>query len=213
MAIYTRVEFAAECGVKPAYITQYIKRKKVVLNDDGKINTDNPFNAEFLSKRKEKKNRPVSQSTAPTEIKAPTQLTALPKNIPAPEGKSADEVQRYNMERKSKELEIEIKEQKVEENKIKIAKLKGDVIPTDLVNIVFAQHFRTVTTSFHNAADNYISVIIARLGGKKEDIAFIRGELIEVVNQAVKDSIAESKASVKSIANEYSQKRGKGESK
>jgi len=208
MPIFSRIEYANECGVSKAYISVNVKRHKVVLDENGMVNTANPFNADFLEKRK---------NVVPKEIKVSTnkQKKKLPKKVVVHEDQAISEVDlaRYNLERHAKELDIKIKEQKVVENDLKIAKLRGDVIPADLVNIVFAQHFRNVTTSFHNAADNFIAVIVAKLEGKKDEVAFIRGELIGVVNEAVKDSIAESKLSIKNIANEYADKRGKGESK
>jgi len=223
MPLYQKKEYQELCQVSRPYLAQYIKRGKVILREDNLIDTSNPINQEFMDNRVNKPKAPPVKETKPKKVKPQKKAVA-----PAPPeretrepvskfAKSEDEAQgavdKYNLDRQLKELEIEKKLQEIEKTKIQVQKLKGDVIPTDLVNMVFAQHFTSVTNAFYNAADNYIAIITARLNGKKDDIAFIRGELIKTINQAVKDGIVESKQSMGNIAREYSDKRGKGESR
>ena len=100
-------------------------------------------------------------------------------------------MERWRAELAIKELDIEKKRQDIELTKLKIAKLRGEVIPTDLVNIIFKQHFKSVTTAFHQGADNFISTITKSLGISRGDGAGLRGELIYIINHAVKDGITE----------------------
>jgi hypothetical protein len=42
------------CGVKNGYIKNYIDRGKIIIREDGYIDDENPFNADFLRKRLDK---------------------------------------------------------------------------------------------------------------------------------------------------------------
>ena len=47
----------------------------------------------------------------------------------------------------------------------------------------------------------------------RTEMSGLRGELIEIINQAVDDALFESNRDIKNIVEEYSERRGKGESK
>lgn len=229
MAKFTAKEFYTLCGISKGNFYTYKKRGNIHTNDDGLVDSELPMNADFMNKRVMNKKTipkpaPIVEvasvaSTPPILKRKPTkaELKAEQKEAEKREERAAVSDQqathKYNLDRQIKEADLEAKEQTIELNRLKIAKLSGEVIPTDLVRIVFAQHFRSVANSFNNAADNYISVIIAKFKGKKDDVAFIRGELIDVVNEAIKDSISDSNNHISNIVKEYSDKRGKGESR
>lgn len=92
---------------------------------------------------------------------------------------------------------------------IKKEKLLGQVIPTDLVYGVFARHFKSVTDSFYQASDN---ILIELIPGRK-DLASSRAKLVTIINQAVEQARKNSKKEIKALLDEYSESRGKGESK
>jgi hypothetical protein len=225
MAIFTPKEFYTLCGISKGNFYTYKKRGNIHTSEDGTIDSLLPMNADFMNKRVMNK-KTIPPPTLAHEVarvdtvvvakpkkKTKDELASIKRDIVRQEDADAQATHKYNLDRQIKEAELEAKEQTIELNKLKIAKLSGEVIPTDLVRIIFAQHFRSVSNAFNNAADNYISVIIAKFNGKKDDVAFIRGELINVVNEAIKDAIAESKHHVGNIVSEYSSKRGKGESR
>jgi len=212
MPIYTRKEFIEICGCSQATLSMNIKRNKVVLEDDKRIDSSLPMNNDFMRKQIDKLKDSVITKEQPNP-KEKIQKKGPPSKLPEPVGRSAEETSKYNLERQARELDIEKKEQEVKLNELKIAKLQGDVIPTDLVSVVFAQHFKSVTTAFHQGTDNFLVVIGKEVGLSRDDIAKYRGELIKIVNQAVKDGVKESKESVKNIVEEYSQRRGVGEKK
>jgi hypothetical protein len=212
MPLLSRKEFLEICGCSHATLSMNIKRGKVFVEDDKRIDTSLPRNNEFMNKQIKKLKAKVISKDEGTPIIKNKQQKPITEDT-EPSGRAAEDTQKYNLELQAKELDIEIKEQKVIENKLKIAKLQGDVIPTDLVSVVFAQHFKSVTTAFHQGADNFLMIMQKELGMSRKDMAKYRGELIGVINQAVKDGIKDSKSSVKSIVSEYSQKRGVGEKK
>lgn len=229
MGKFTRGEFSRLCGISENAVRTYVGRGKIFIGDDGLIDNTMIVNAGFYAKRiaaqKEKQALPVQPVQDAQQVSAPKSTTNKVKEQPkltkkeinkiqAKEDKRAeDAVVAWNLDRQIKEAELEAKEQMIELNKLKIAKIRGDVIPTDLVNVVFSQHFKSITTAFHQGADNFISEISKISGLSREDMARIRGELIDIVNLAVADGVKMSIESVDAIVNEYSQKRGVGESK
>lgn len=217
MPKYTRREFYELCGVSKPYLAQYIKRGKVILGEDNLIDSNILQNRDFAESRTGG-NRPT-----PTQPKGKGTKNATVKVTPKPSNKVQPMVEhsqeaseangRYNLDLQIKTLEIEKKEQEVELNKIKIAKARGEVIPTGLVRVLFSQHSKSITVSFHQGADNFITTIAKMTGMSREDMAMMKGELIEIVNEAVRDSLETSQSSVNNIVSEYSEKRGVGEKK
>lgn len=225
MPRYTRREFAEMCGVTPVYVNQYVARKKIILNESGEIDTAFPMNAAFYEARKG--SLPQTQEVKVAVVQQPkVKAKKTPQTIYVPEmpkskaGKhnmNSEEIEKmttnFEMDNALKRLEMEKKELEVEKLKIQNAKLNGEVIPTDLVKMIFAQHFKSVTTAFHQGADNFITEITKRLDLKRDEMVMLRKELVEIINQAVNDSIEDSKGSIDNIQEEYSEKRGIGERK
>jgi len=206
MALYTRKELKEKCGVHDSYIRNYINRGNIVVNKEGYIDDKHPKNELFIVKR--------INGAKPKKVKAKQKVVVSHKEEePQSSGISPGTQLVLDLERKTKQAEYDRKLQEVELNKLKIAKLRGEAIPTDLVQVVFRQHFKSVTTSFHQGADGFISTVAKRAGLDKAELAALRGELIEIVNEAVKDAVADSKASIKNIVKEHSARRGVGESK
>jgi len=217
MPIYSRKEFGKQCGVTAAYISVNIKRKKIVLDKAGNVDTGNEVNQFFMETRVA-----VNEGTAPKLKPGNKKKTkAKPKSSkesPVIEMHEEDNIQsagtnKYNLDVIAKELEIEKKTEEIELLKIRKEKAKGEVIPTDLVLSVFAQHFKSITNAFYQAADN-LAVEMAKEAGKgREMVIKIRGKLVKEVNSAVETSQKESKKELKHIVSEYSMTRGVGEKK
>lgn len=227
MPRYTRREFSDLCGIEPKALAVYVGRNKVILNENGEVDTAVAMNMAFLEKKTGKK-----EIESPVVVLAEPQKKSRIKTTPTPKEpviqrkekpirnkhyKTNDEVENlttnFEMDNALKRLDMEKKELEVEKLKIQNAKLNGEVIPTELVKMIFAQHFKSVTTAFHQGADNFITEITKRLDLKRDEMVKLRKELVEIINQAVNDSIEDSKGSIDNIQEEYSQTRGVGERK
>ena len=240
MPAYKRKEFAELCGVSDAYLTMYIKRGKVFLGDDKRIDSELPMNADFIAKSKDKKEKPSSVAKEKTVLKsvevfeliedeveyvAPKVVAKVApikkerqKKEPVPHfdisnDRTQEAIAKYNLDTQIKQAELEKKEQEIELNRLKIAKITGEVIPTDLIKIIFNQHSKSITTAFHQGCDNFITTIVKQTGMSREEMASIRGQLIEIVNESVRAANEESKMAVKHVVGEYAEKRGQGEKK
>jgi len=96
-------------------------------------------------------------------------------------------------------------------NGFKKKKLHGEVIPTEVVKSIFAQHFKSISHNFKDTVDNFLADISAKHKFTNEDMASYKGKLIKSINKSIEEGVTESKKSIRSIVKEYSEKRGKGE--
>ena len=210
MPLYSRKEFAKMCGMESNALSVYIKRGKVILSGDF-VNDAEPENRDFLYRHQRKaSNRPAEVLDGADYKPAPprTRQTKEP-NVLQPERERGGTS--YALDQEIKQLELEKKREDLELAKLKRAKLSGDVIPVDLVINTFAVYSKSATTSFHNAADNFLMDIQKEAGLTREQIARMRGELIATINTAVNDAHNNAKESIRDIVDEYSQTRGQGE--
>lgn len=223
MAKFKPKEFYELCGISKGNFYTYKKRGNIHVGEDGLVDSTLAINATFMNKRVLNK-KTIPQPSPVVEVvrtpepakprkKTKEELKAIERERIRQDDADAQATHKYNLDRQIKEAELEKKEQDIEINKLKIAKMSGEVIPTELVRVIFAQHFKSVTTSFHQGCDNFIMTIAKVTGMEKKDMARMRGELIDIVNEAVRDGIEESKESVKNIVSEYKEKRGVGERK
>ena len=204
MSLHTRTQFYKLCGVTRGYLNMYIKRKKVIVRRK-LIDDAVPENAYFLQNC-------LSRKSDNGEIEKPEKLISpmsdeLVKDALRKQVNGNSSGSKFDMEIEIKELEIIKKKEDIEIAKIKRAKMAGEVIPTELVLLIFASHFKSVTTSFHQAAEVLITTIAKQNNLDRKQIARIRGELIEVVNKAVSEGLKSSKKEMKHLVNEYSLRR------
>ncbi len=209
---YKKLEFANVCGLTPGNLYNYIKRGKVIVDaETDEIDVSLPTNKHFLEKRKA---RIEANKVAEYEGERPPAAKINGVTIvPNPEGtdKHVKKDSLFNLEMDQKTLNLEKAKEEIELLKLKKEKAQGIVIPTDQVKMIFAQHSKSVTVAFYNGADNLLMKIAKMKGLNRNELAEIRGELIDIINLAVKESIEESKKGIRNIVMEYSEKKGVGE--
>lgn len=202
MALFELKEFAFRCGVKPAYVQQYLKRGKVTQREDGLFDDQDEKNSLFYATRKKAdsfENPKHNIQTAPAEESKPVS----PK-IESP---------LVEMEKKKKQLEIDKLEQDLRLNRIRELKLTGEVVPTDQIQNLFTQHTKSIINRFHQAGDNLITEISKKKSLSPDEVAELRFELVNIINKSTMDAIQDSLKQVDYIQQEYSQKRERGERK
>ncbi|HBD94269.1 MAG: hypothetical protein US15_C0012G0016 [Candidatus Moranbacteria bacterium GW2011_GWF1_36_4] len=234
MALFSRKEFAELLGISPAHVTMYLKRNKLQQDDDNKIDDTIPINADFKKRLLAKKNGEKPEKKERQQVitkvkyvvledkrKQSQQQQQQSQSEPEPEQQPVEQIKIkrksdknigiYDIELEIKRADLEKKEQEIELNDWKIKKISGEVIPTDMVQIVFNQHCKSITTAFHQGVDNFIIEFAKKHEIDRNEIAKIRLTFIDIINQAILDSIKESKNAISNIIEEYSMKRGVGE--
>jgi len=190
----SRNDFAELCGISSAYFTMNFKRAKIVVNEKSQVDISLPINLDFIFNR-------LVEKIIPNKV-PPARVPKLPSRVAI--GPDAEKsIAGFDLDRAKKLLDIEEKETSIAINKIKLDKLNGVVIPTDLVTVIFGQHTKSITTAFHQAADVFIVEMAAKYEVDKKDIAVMRGTLIEIINESVKDSLEDSKKGIANIVDEY----------
>lgn len=212
MALYKPVEFANMCGLSRANISTYISRGKIIVT--GKFIDDAiPQNKEFLEKQLIKNKNQVTDHTPSLKVPRQELVTSdgkietlrSAKNAIPPDGSL------YDLEKKIKEADLSKKHVDTRIQILKEEKLLGTLIPAELVKILIAQHFKSVATSFSHAAETLVVSISKKKQLNKVEEAEIKGELIAILNKAIRDAVDASKKNVKNIQREYSETRGVGE--
>lgn len=205
MALLSREEIVDRLGISHAYFNVYLKRKKINLNKDGLVDTNDPLNADFIKARMSKApDIPVGESLKEQKQKAKEARNSVP--IIEDSG-----VSKYDLEVSIKQADLEKKQNEIELLKIKRQKLEGELIPTELVTHVFVRQAKTITTEFHNALNSYISTLKSRYKLSNEDVALMRGEVTRLTNKAIEDSTTAGLKDIESIVDDYSETRERGE--
>lgn len=201
MARHNKREFSALCSIETKNLSVYISRGKVVLDDNDLIDDTHPTNKDFILRQHNKKGKP----------KADAPVT---KNMELNEDEKREATERISYvksQRAKVELDLAEKQNRIELQKIEIEKKRGELLPTQDVKTVLTFHSESIKNSFVEGADGII-VLYAQKGGlNADDIAFMRRKLTDLVNKAIDDSIASSKAMLVSIVKEFSTKRGIGQ--
>lgn len=211
MASLTKKEFSTQCGLRTKELSVYIQRGKVIvegemIDDDNEINRG--FRTRCLNKPK-KQVEPITKSQIIPSVEQSTQ----PKNreneaFPRENTTVTDRaLKKMDLDAEKKQKEIERLDQEMRLARLQEEKFLGKLIPTDMVKNLFAQHFKSVTLTFKQAAD-----LIAIEFGKKakiarNDQAELRGTMVTIINRAIEDGITESKRTLAHIVHEYSQTR------
>lgn len=203
MAIYTRSDFAKECGVSEAYIGVYIGRGKVVLTSDGQVDSKQRDNFDFLRKQLDKKK---DKQVKETVISAHISTNTAKNNV-----LEQEEVDGYDLSMRKKAIDIEKVEVDVRLAKLKEEKLRGELIPVEIVKGLFLQHSQSILTEFKNSVENFITVIAKRKELNINEVAEIRGEIVQAINTAVDKAVDASKKNVNNIIKEFSNSKGIGE--
>jgi hypothetical protein len=209
MALFKKAEFAAECGVKTAYISVMLKRNKVVETQDGQIDSLNPLNAAFMEHQKElhlkRQSAPEVKETAPKPPKKEKQ--AKSQTV-----KADPEVAK----RISQKLEVELDEKKARTTKItrelqmmdlKTQKMMGQLIPTDLAANAIRQLMQSALVAFTNAADALAVDLQKKFKIDRTQLAEVRKSLKKLANDAVNQSVNDAQKNIANIAQEHSQNK------
>lgn len=225
MAFHSKKEFAKLCGVRTGDLSNYIKRGKVVLSGEY-IDDTNEVNAAFIEKRTGRPPKTTTSISPPPKITAPEKRESK-KQPPKPSNEEElvipdsdieidalsislppallDKIDKITaIQKKAKEIAIlELREQKI----------RGEVVPTEVVKSLFIQFSKGMMTAFQQAADAVITEVSHKKKLSSKDEASLRGKLITITNKYATEGRENSKKGIENIVNEYAEKRGRGEKK
>lgn len=239
MGFITGPELAAMCYTTSAYVRVQVGRKKLnfvtLENEKGRpvrmFDTTDPINKIFIDTSIAKNShKEYSEPTRKLEKKTGANLGGIEgEKIEVRSGKkngkkdpppvvemsaqqlSADQQKALKLDLKKKELDVKKAIEQVEIERLKKEKMQGEVIPTEMVTMLFAQHFKNLTLKYKEEAEKIVSVTILQLGGSKKDKVEFAQRLEDSINTAIDEARELTKMDLDAIVKEYSVKRGRGE--
>jgi hypothetical protein len=221
MALLIKKDFAKLCGIKTNRLSVEIERNKVFAGDDGFIDTDNELNAAFIERSKvltALRVARVGQSPVkPAKVKVQRVVIDEPDDeddeIDVPVPVDGDLLDIMAAEKKYKHFLAVRTERGAELDEIKIQKLQGILVPTELVKHLMRQHTASITKTSKEILEDVIVLWAAKYKIQDEDTKKMRKQLLEKINFGIDRAIAETKKQLTKLVDDYSETRGKGERK
>lgn len=199
-------------------LSVYISRGKVIVGEDGLIDTDNPVNVLFVQDRQAKK-APVAAEEVPELIESGVAVAAVavkPKGRvtkikPIRERKREDNGfteavrSKISLESRLKEVEIEKKKRESDLLRSKQDRAAGKLVPTELVKGLFQNHFKSIVMGFKQGIDQMIIEIAKKKAMNINERAELKREMIKILNSCIDDTVKITKKDISSLVAEYSQ--------
>jgi predicted N-acyltransferase len=124
---------------------------------------------------------------------------------------SDEDPDKENYIKRKRDLELKKQEQAVELDRLKIQKIKGQLIPYDAVQNVFLYTVETFRNTYKQEVDALANVFIKRLGGGHEEFVELQKTLTEKVDAIQSQAKEDLLQGLKGIQAEYKEVRGRGE--
>lgn len=214
MALLTLTEFAELHGISNPSV--YKKRGRIVTNTAGYVDTTHPINQLIAAKPPKKKIKEPEETALPylkdvidsLDGDEPSATVVVEKKPALGKSESAGkkklphtqispEIQaQMALDREKKEIDLDV-------IRMKRDRMRGDVIPTDIVRQAFARIFSGLTVSMKQEIENFLIEISKKARLNANDIAELRGKLVVIINRSVDTAVDESRSSVNNIVSEY----------
>lgn len=196
MALHSKKEFAELCGWPTKTLSVYIGRAKVIVDEKGMVDDQNAINKGFLVKYGAKSSNKSSKAATPKESKS--------EKAKPDDGYIQTIRDKANADLENKMVLNDLK-------RLEYKKKLGQVVPTEQVKSLFVMHSENIKGAYVEASDNLIVIFANRGGMNATDISDMRKKFTDLVNSAVDKAIEGTKAAMKSLVMEFSEKRGVGQ--
>ena len=107
------------------------------------------------------------------------------------------------MDRNKLQADTDKKRHDAEISRIKMEKLQGLLIPTEMVTSVIQLQAESLKKSYHDASEKLIIIFSQKKKLNNKEMGDLRKELTGVINDAIDAGIEESKIGIKRIVSEY----------
>lgn len=112
---------------------------------------------------------------------------------------------RFDVETEKKKAEIDRIRRQTQAEEMKMERQLGKYMPTELVKSLLGQHFRSMLMAMKNNVDTFIIEFGRKKKMPQDEIAYLRGQIIKMLNKIIVDADAESRKVVTNIVAEHSQ--------
>lgn len=205
MSNLSKKDFAKLCHMNTRKLAIYIGRSKVIVDDNGFINTKNEVNALFIAKN----NTEAQEERAPE----PTQRNQEEKTealIPTTQ-REPEKLSLIAIDRKRKLADLEKTQIETRISLLKEEKLKGANIPVTIARDIVAALSKSFIIEFQNETASIIRILAKTKSYSNAEIAEIRGQMSKIINNAMSKGVESTKREISKIAANYAETREVGE--
>jgi hypothetical protein len=213
MQYLSRKEFINYAGIKSnANYAQYVTRGKIIVEVDGTINIENKQNKDWLMSRAAKGLCP--DFTSVTLGVTPEPKQEQKKTVSVSSDKSIEQIELSNSSKKKIERtvtsrhEVELEKLKAElEKKLvdtelareKLATVKGNSVPVDLVKDIMSQFSKAIINNYKSFNEQQIAQICHKFRIEDSERVKIVSKSVTELNKIHEKAVNEAKQQFKAI--------------
>ena len=213
MALLKRKEFAALCHTTSLIINSNVHRGKIIVGEDGNIDSDHPFNKAFFEKYIKREKKTVDNSSLYEKVvhkKKVTKKKTVKNEAKEKEHESAR--QSLNWDDRKKRAEALLKERQAEKALLDVKKMYGEMLPTDFVQQMFTSFSKSIFSTFDDSTMNLAGLFCDELaGGDREALSRINHKLSEELQRIINNAAKVTKKDIDNEIKEYSVKKRQGQ--
>lgn len=230
MSLLSRIEFSELNGVTTGYVNMYIKRKKIMLTSDNRIDTENPVNKLFSKNLKANKSGKKKVATSVKKESEPIQKiyekvvepikeveftpkeTATQKRIREKQNKESEE--EVDWDKRKKIADALKAEKQAEKEALTVEKLQGQLIPIELMKTILKINIQGIIKTFESNLINTASIYCdVMAGGDRDLLAEVTEELRKDLQVNVSRAEDSSAQEIEIAINSFVEQRAVGEKK
>lgn len=200
----TREQLRKQLGCTAAVVRNQVKLG-ALIEADGYIDTDHPINVKYLTGRVERMQNGKRVGRKPT----------TPRKPPEIEQESFEQLAaKVGLSMVSSDLDALRADKLVEETELlrmRKEKLRGELLPIDLVTPVFVLFSKAMQTAFSDELEDIVREVSHAAKMNKQQTADLRRRVVDVINSATDKGVSEAKKGIRRLTAEYSDTRGRGE--
>lgn len=207
------------CGTKVTIINTNINRNKIILMDNGLIDTDNVLNNSFMKRYQEKvhKKDPEKEREKLYKevVKTVKSERVEPTPLPTNRKKQNEESEVIgNWDARKKKADALKAELQVEKTRMELDKLAGKLMPVELCDSILAAYTRAIVSVFENDMLNIASIYTDILAsGDRKYLAEITGALNSKLDDSIKRAQDVASSEIENAVENYKEVRNRGERK
>ena len=213
-----RKTFATMSGTTVGVVNTNVSRKKIIVLDNGLIDTDNVLNHEFMKRYQKKAQEKIKNPSQVIEKVYKEVVEMVPNKI---KHAKVDHASREKQNKESEEVAgLDLRKKKAEVLKVEreaylklldINKKNGEALPTDFVVRMTTVLIREMLANFDKStiriADKFCSIV----GADREMLAKVNDELNKAMQKIINEAEKDVKYQINKAIKEYSITRNKGE--
>jgi len=177
-----------------------IERGKVILNENGDVDTANEINRAYMMKAATRKKAKMEDDVEEDDFDDIEDVDGEQMSLT----RSERALKHYMAVRAKKGAEID---------ELKIQKLNGMIVPTELVKHVIKNYSSNTGKAIKEVLEDMLNIWGSKYGISEADIKDMRKKGIDRINVANELAVSDTKKELARIVEVYSSTRGKGEKK